>query len=236
MKRQVFASLACAAVASLGVLASTAQDQKPRVQIPNPGVNEIATIEGEYVRVAYNNEGYVSLGYRMAQQSKGEEWMMLEIGATVREGRPAYKLERTAISLDTPDGKNIPLPTNAEYRQVDLRALEKRATVVHDRVDYFPPLARTACRIGFFATTESPGMAYDVVELSPTRGCLGRIYFKVPGGIQLGQHFLNVKFPQTVVRVPFRILTDEERKLLSKNYKDIRKQVEEAFKPKKKGS
>jgi hypothetical protein len=168
----------------------------------------------------------------MANQSLGEEWMMLEIGATVREGRPAYKLERTALSLTTPDGKTLPLPTNPEYRQVDLRSLEKRATVVHDRVDYFPPLARTACRIGFFASTESPGMAYDVVELSPTRGCLGRIYFKVPGGIQYGQHWLNVKFPQTVVRVPFRIFTEEERRTLQKNYGDIRKQVQDAFKKK----
>ena len=35
------------------------------------------------------------------------------------------------------------------------------------------------------------------------------------------------------MRVPFRILTDEEEKLLSKNYKDISKQVKEAFKKKK---
>jgi hypothetical protein len=41
-----------------------------------------------------------------------------------------------------------------------------------------------------------------------------------------------VKFAKSVVRVPFRILTDEEYKLLDKNYKDIEKQVEEAFKPK----
>jgi hypothetical protein len=34
--------------------------------------------------------------------------------------------------------------------------------------------------------------------------------------------------------VPFRILTKEEEKFLDKNYKDIRKQVQEAFKPKKK--
>jgi hypothetical protein len=34
--------------------------------------------------------------------------------------------------------------------------------------------------------------------------------------------------------VPFRILTADEEKLLSKNYKSIEKQVEDAFKPKKK--
>ena len=52
----------------------------------------------------------------------------------------------------------------------------------------------------------------------------------MPGGIKYGQHWLNVKFEKSLVRVPFRILTEDEEKLLSKNYKDISKQVEEAFK------
>ena len=75
-------------------------------------------------------------------------------------------------------------------------------------------------------------MAYDQVELTSRRGCIGRLFFKVPGGITYGQHWLNVKFANGVVRVPFRILTKEEDQLLSKNYKDIRKQVEDTFKKK----
>ena len=43
-----------------------------------------------------------------------------------------------------------------------------------------------------------------------------------------------MKFEKSLVRVPFRILTDDEEKFLGKNYKSIEKQVEEAFKPKKK--
>ena len=235
MTARRLASLTATALVALGTLATpSAVSQAPQVAIPKPGVNEIMTIEGEFVRVAYNNEGYVSLGYRMANQSVGEEWMMLDIGATVRENTKPYSLTRGLISLDTPDGKTIPLATNAEYRQVDLRALEKRATVVKDSINYFPPLARTACRIGFFSDTESRAMAYDEVELSNSRACLGRLYFKVPGGIKYGQHWLNVKFKDSLVRVPFRILTEDERKTLSKNYGDIRKQVQEAFKPKKK--
>ena len=46
--------------------------------------------------------------------------------------------------------------------------------------------------------------------------------------------WLNVKFAESLIRVPFRILTKEEEQLLSKNYKSISKQVKEAFKPKKK--
>jgi hypothetical protein len=75
---------------------------------------------------------------------------------------------------------------------------------------------------------------FDVVDLSDDRACLGRLYFRIPGGIAYGQHWLNVKFQNSLVRVPFRILTADEGKFLGKNYKAIDKQVKEAFKPKKK--
>ena len=213
-------------------LAAGQQDQKPTVQVPQPGVPQIMTLEGAFVRVAYNNEGYVTLGYRVANQSVGEEWMLLEMGTTVLGNTRDYTLTRDALSLDTPDGKHIPLPSNQDYRQVDLRALEMRTRVVRDSINYFPPSATQACRIGFFSDVASRTMAYDQVELSSRRGCLGRLYFKVPGGIQYGQHWLNVKFQQSLVRVPFRILTKEEEKTLSKNFKSIKKQVDEAFKKK----
>jgi hypothetical protein len=39
-----------------------------------------------------------------------------------------------------------------------------------------------------------------------------------------------VKFEKSLIRVPFRIFTEDEEKLLSKNYSSIEKQVEAAFK------
>ena len=206
--------------------------QAPKVELPKPGVPEIMTLEDAYVRVAYNNEGYVSLGYRMANELVGQEWIFIEVGATVREGVPNFKLKRENISLSLPDGGKVPMPTNPEYREVDLRAAEKQSTVIRDAINYFPPTVRDACRMGFFSEMSSGTLAYEEVELSSNRGCLGRLYFKVPGGLKYGQYFLNVQFPKSVVRVPFRIVTKEEEKILEKHWKDIRKQVEEAFKKK----
>ena len=89
-------------------------------------------------------------------------------------------------------------------------------------------------RIGFFAQTDQAVMSWDQVNLSSDRGCLGRLFFQIPGGITYGQYWLNVQFKDSQVRVPFRILTKDEDKFLDKNYKSIEKQVEEAFqKPKK---
>ena len=209
-----------------------AGQDKPQVQIPKPGVPQIMTLEGNFVRAAYNNEGYVILGYQLANRSLGEEWMLLEIGMTVLNKTPDYTLKREHLSLETPDGKTLPLPTVSEFRSANTSALQAREKVQRDSINYFPPMASRPCRIGFFSDLDSGAMPYDQVDLSDTRACLGRLYFRVPGGIAYGQHWLNVKFEKSLVRVPFRILTKEEEKLLSRNYKDIRKQVEDTFKKK----
>jgi len=219
-------------VLSLCSIAAAAQEP-PKVKIPEPGVPQVMTMEGQYVRAAYNNEGYVILGYKAANLSVGEEWMLLEVGFALRDGVPDYTLKRDALSLDLPDGKTVPRATNKEYRDANLTALTNRAKVQRDSINYFPNNAHRACRVGFFAELDQRAMAWGDVELSDGRACLGRLFFHVPGGIAYGQHWLNVKFAKSTIRVPFRILTKEEAKFLGKNYKSIEKQIEEAFGKKK---
>ena len=210
------------------------EKQKPVVAIPQAGVPQVMTIEGNFVRAAYNNEGYVILGYQLANRSIGEEWMLLEVGMTVLDGTPNYTITPAHFSLTLPDGQSIPLPSVEEYRKGNTQALKNRERVQRDSINYFPVSASRPCSLVFYPDLDQRTLPRDEVELSTTRACLGRLYFKVPGGIKYGQHWLDVKFAKSVVRVPFRILTEDEEKLLSKNYKDIRKQVQDAFKPKKK--
>ena len=118
MKRMCLLSLIGAGLLLAGPLAVPAAAQKqepPKIQVPQPGVPQIMTMEGRYVRIAYNNEGFVTLGYKLANLSVGEPWMLLEVGFTVRDGTPNYDLTRDALSLNTPDGKTIPLPSLEEY-------------------------------------------------------------------------------------------------------------------------
>ena len=212
---------------------SSAQAQEPpTVKLPQPGVPEAFTLEGKFVRAAYNNEGYVILGYQPANRSIGGEWMLLDVGMTVLGKTPNYTLTRAAISIDTPDGKTIALATVSEQRAGGTQAAQKRANMQRDSINYFPRPATQACRIGFFAELDSKAMPFDEVELSSVRGCLGRLYFNIPGGIPYGQHWLNVKFQNSLIRVPFRILTKDEEKFVGKNLKDIQQQVDEAFAPK----
>ena len=213
--------------------ASSQTKQPPTVAIPQPGVPQVMTMEANFVRAAYNNEGYVILGYQVANRSLGQEWMLLEVGVTIRDKVPDYDLTRGALSLETPDGKTLPLPSIPEYRaESSIPGLQNRAKVQRDSINYFPPQAHRACALTFFTDLTSRVLPLDEMELTSDRACVGRLYFHVPGGIKYGQHWLNVKFAQSVVRVPFRILTQEEEKFLSKNYKSISKQVDDAFRKK----
>jgi hypothetical protein len=228
-----FAIPAAFALALSTFVAATPQSQsaqKPQIAIPKSGVSQIMTLEDQYVRVAYNNEGYAILGYRASNEFVGKDWLLLEVGTTLRENRPRFILKRSAITVTTPDGKTIPMPTNAEYQQADLRAMEQTANSMNDPINYFPPTVKGACRLSFFAQPTTSVRAFDEVELDPSRGCVGRLFFKIPGGLQYGQHWLNVQFAGSQIRVPFRIFTKEEAKILDKNWKDIKKQVDEAFK------
>ena len=233
MKRTCFVCLI--GVTLLWPMQRPGDAQAPTVQIPQPGVPQIMTMEGKFVRAAYNNEAYVILGYQVNNRSIGEPWMLLEVGMTVLDKTPAYTLKRDAISLETPDGKTLPLPSVEEHRAGNTSALQARTKVQRDSINYFPPMASQACRIGFFSDLDQRVAPWDQVEISNTRACLGRLYFNIPGGIAYGQYWLNVKFEKSLIRVPFRILTEAEEKTLSKHYGDISKQVKEAFKkPKKK--
>ena len=206
--------------------------EPPKVTPPQPTVPQVFTLMGQYVRVAYNDVGFATLGYRVAQESVGEEWMLLEVGLTVRAGTKNLTFTRDNLSLKTPDGSTIALATQKDFAQAGyLRGLNSRAKVQRDPINYFPGEANRACRLQFFVNPSQGGpggrLAYDQVELSPDRGCLGRLFFHVPGGIKVGQHWLIVKFGDSEVQVPFRILTKDEQKEFSKTWEDIKRDWEE---------
>ena len=220
-----------AALLALVVGAVAAAAQTP-VTPPQPTVPEIFTIEGEFVRVAYNNEGYASMGYRMAQQQVGQEWILLQVGLTLRKPTKDYKLKREHLSVTTPDGKTIPLATQQEYRggMGAVSALDMRAKVNPDSINYFPNDVSRGCALLFFSDDAGRTLAFDETELGYNRACLGRLYFKIPGGVQVGQHWLNVQFAGSSLQVPFRILTKDEEKELGKRWQELKKQHEAAFK------
>ncbi len=196
---------------------ATAEEETPAQEREKVGV------EGTFVRVAENSEGWVVVGYKMANESVGKEWMLLDLGMTVFPGAKSQKVTRDQIKLVTPDGQVLPLPSQEEYSEAraSLAAMTERADIMRDSIDYFPPGADRPCRIGFFAdpTKRLQDMAFDFVELNSQRACVGRLYFQVPGGIQLGSYNLDVAFADGVVKVPIDIMTNEQAKEFEKEWK-----------------
>jgi hypothetical protein len=213
----------CLLASAPGARAETQPAQEPPQKIAFPG---------ELVRLAYNDEGYVTLGYRIANDSVGGEWMLLETGMTLNRGVPAVTITRDALSVQTPDGSMLPLATQQEFAEASavLKPLDRRANRVRDSVDYLPRTATVPCRMSFFMDLSSRGRrpSRDEFELSSSTRCFGRIYFHVPGGIQYGQHILHVRLGETTVQVPFRIMTKEELKEAKAELKRLRKEAKKA--------
>jgi hypothetical protein len=215
-------------VASLvGVGVAAAQDQPMQVTKPQPTVPEVFTLMGQFVRMAYNNEGFATMGYRLAQEQVGKEWIMLVMGITLRKPTEDYRLKREHLWVVTADGTKIPLATQSEYAAggSEVRSLTQRAKTQKDSINYFPLEADQPCALQYFADTgTSRQLAWDETELSWHRACAGRLFFRIPGKVQVGQHWLHIQFAGSELQVPFRILTEEERKQFEKSWKDLKKQ------------
>ena len=107
--------------------------------------------------------------------------------------------------------------------------MNARAKTQKDSLNYFPPGVTRADAFRFFADL-GPGstVSFDQVDVADNRASFGRLFFKIPGGIQPGQHWLVVKFASSEVQVPFRIFTKEEEKEFRKTWDDIKKSFDAA--------
>ena len=159
--------------------------------------------------------------------------MLLEVGIALRDGVPDYDPEARGDVARDSRRQDDPAGVEQEYRAANLKALEQR--VRRSSATRSTTSRRTRTRRAGSASSPiwtSARCRGTRSSCQHQRACLGRFFFQVPGGITYGQYWLNVKFANSLVRVPFRVLTKEENKLLDKHFDDIKKQVDAAFKPK----
>jgi hypothetical protein len=240
MSRTSTRAFALAALSLAVAVAGFAQNRlAPLAPIPDPGVPQRMDLGGTFVRAAYNDEGYVVVGYRATNDSVGEPWMVLDAGIALRDVRKAEKITRDKVSLSTPDGRTVRLPSNDEYLGATLSALEYRASFESDHLTFLGETETVVNHAGhggkFFDINHDRSVRppLDGVTLSPRARWIGRLYFPVEGGVAYGQYWLNVNFDGSVVRVPFRIMTKDEERAFRKNFDEIRKRLKDASEPKK---
>jgi len=234
----------------IGTPAVTAQEADATSPIPTvPG---ISTIEGLYTIIAYNDEGWVTLGYRETNDRQGQSWLMLEAGLTLRCPAEDQTLRRGSFTLTLPDGSTVPLPTQEEFLEAyqngdvafmppsgDMSSTAAQPTGVlriqqptRDDIDYFPVEADQPCVFRFFSgpmtMTTQRTLPDDEFNISSRHACGGYLFFKLPEGKTTvpGKYGLSVDFAGSQVQVPFRIMTKEERKDFRKNSEDLKKGYE----------
>ena len=164
--------LVCVVTVVLTVIGTPAvMAQEPEITAPVPTVPGISTIEGLYTIIACNSEGWVTMGYRTANDRQDQNWVMLEVGLTLRSPAEDQTLRRSSFTLTLPDGSTVLLPTQDEFLEAwqlgelaflppsaDMSAKAGQPTGVlriqqptRDDIDYFPAEADQPCVFRFFS-------------------------------------------------------------------------------------
>lgn len=164
-----------------------------------PGVDRM----GQTVLRYQGPEVQAAISYRFASQNLGEEWLIVDLAVTGATGE-SVKIERSRVFVKPPDGQAVYLPSQEEFTAAygSLRSTAVRAAVAADPLDYFTP--REACELGFLA---EPGTALVFPEtwVNDRRVCSGRLFFRIPGGVQAGTYTLGIDLTESKVRIPFKL-------------------------------
>ncbi len=165
-----------------------------------PGVTRV----GEYVLRQDGPELWAVVGYRFANTQLGDEWMILEFAVTSPQGQSAT-VTRDNVFVRAPNGQRLPVASQTEFNEAwgELRPVITRANINRDPLEYFPP-SREECAVQFFVAPGG-GVSFDEVTVNDRRGCVGRLFIQVPGGIQAGRWVFGIDLPESEIRVPFEL-------------------------------
>jgi hypothetical protein len=188
----VIGLVAASTVGFLGCSSATPTD--------TPGVDEL----GRYVLRQEGPQVDAVLGYRFATNSIGADWLLLEVNLSSPRQQSA-EIKRENVWVRTPDGTRVPMASQRLFGEDygSLRPVIDQANIQRDPMDYFPPNRRD-CRLQFFVGP-GDGVAFDEVSVNDRRACQGKLFFKIPGGVQPGRWTLGIDLEESTVRIPFQI-------------------------------
>ena len=145
------------------------------------------------------------LGYLGAHRSFGDEWLILTAELTSPRGGGPTVIDRSAISIRTPDGRRLALTSEDEYRRryARLQIPIQRALAVLPLL-YRYEQDRMPCGRWFF-TEQTGEIAFDEITVSAFQSCSGPLIFAVPGGVQPGRWRLVIDLEESRADIPFLI-------------------------------
>ena len=193
--------IASAAILAGGLLAGDARTQDAAIDNPDP-VNRVDRDTVEY----RDDRVHVVAKHYYFQGAHDPRWLLIDVAVEVTSG-DALTIARDDISIVLPDGVELPLTSQREYRRARAELLPMRLALhMHlDTVrDHFPAGACGNHNFRFFVDS---GIRRTLVDASPViGGCLrGDLFFASPAGTwNSGTHTLVIG-GDTNVRLPIEI-------------------------------
>ena len=173
--------------------------------MPNPITEPMIDQPGRYM-VRYRDAVIeIVIDTKFAANNLGEEWLILNTAMSGMTGGTT-KVDWDLISVRTPDGRTIPMPSYREFNAAytEIASAARRAALASDPLD-FTRGGRRDCLIDFFPLPGSGRSARTVLNVSKNELCVGMLYFPVGNGVQPGNWRLIIEFEETEAVVPFTL-------------------------------
>ncbi len=201
VERARFGARGVIAAVSLGLAALACGSIKPA--LPNPMIEPVVDQPGDHI-VRYRDLAIeVVVDSTFAAANPGEPWLVLNVGLSGMTGE-ATEVDRKAVSVRTPAGRTVPLPSYKEFNQAfgELTSLSRRAALASQPLD-FTRGGRRSCAIDFMPVPGSARVARTAVNVTKNDFCVGLLYFPIRGGVQPGPWKLLIEFEESEAVVPF---------------------------------
>ncbi len=170
-------------------------------RITEPAIDQ----SGRYIVRYRDNVIEIVLDTKFASNSLGDEWLILNAAISGMTGGAA-RVKRDLISIRTPDGRTIPMPTYREFNAAfnEIAPTARRAELASDPLD-FTRGGRRSWLIDFFPLPGSGRSSNTALNLTKNELCVGMLYFPVQNGVQPGNWKLIIEFEETEAVVPFTL-------------------------------
>jgi hypothetical protein len=190
--------LLCVVVGVGSLLPGCASGSPGAVHSTKPGVTQI----GETMIRSVGADLEAILGYNFADSSLGDEWLVIDLALTGLRSE-SIEVSQKAISVITPDGRRIPLPTQKEFVAAypETQSLLRRAAIASQPLEATRG-GRRPCELDFLRLPGT-GTTRTSIWINQRELCVGMLAFPVPGGIQPGRWRVVIELEESDLDIPF---------------------------------
>jgi hypothetical protein len=151
-----------------------------------------------------DGDAHVVAAYYYSQRNHDSRWLMIEAGISTDD---SIVIERSAIALRTPQGREIPLATQKRVGEdvARIEQLLQNATVLsHNVASYFPQRDRTES-MRLFTLPFGPVVS-DSFVVDRHRVAVGPLFFESPTGAwEKGTYALIVRHSKGTAELPIHL-------------------------------